>query len=608
MSTNQPVKAAKSKAPIGLFIVLGILLLGAAGIGFMIFQTLQRSQLQAKEQEDKNILNVTKGEILVEVIESGPLEASKSIEIKSRVSGRVKELLVDEGDLVQQGQLVAVIDPQETQLQVSQNQAQLRGAQASVTRTSVEIEQRRITAATTLERARSRVRQVELEIRQQPAITSSSIRSAESAYASAQQGLDLLVRVTQPNTVAQVQAALEQAQSTLENARLEQARRKSLLEKGYVSRREVEQADLNVTQAETALNSAKSRSANLANEQALEKRQAEERVRQASQDLDRARATGVLDRNKQEELKQARQQVRDAEAALKDIQALSASRAQQLATVDQLQSVLGDSMRQLGETEIRAPVTGVVTNRLVQLGELVASLSSFSAGTPIFRVEDRSSMRVKLNVNEIDVARLRLGTAAEIRVDAFPDRRFNGRVTKIAPASSGATAGNPTQDAVVKYAVEVTLTETDGELKSGMSAQCRMKVLELKDVVRVPRDFVVSENDDRDHYVLKVGTGRDAKDPKKPKTERAKVVLGASSGAFVQVLSGIAEGDKLYKPDFSGPGRKTFFSDGDQPGQEGAEGEGGESGSGAESGAGSGSGESGGGTGGSGSGSSGSGS
>jgi len=561
---SQPVPTAKRRKKSNLFVIIILLLclVVAAGIGYSMISGFQKNLKEQLEAVKRDTITVDTGDIKVEVIESGPLHAKNSVEVKSRVSGRVQQLLVDEGDLVEQGQLVAIIDPQETELQVQQNQAQLRGAQAGVQRISVEMAQREITAKTNLARAQSRLRQIELELKEQPKLTSASIRSSESALASAMQTLDLLTRITQPNTKVQVESALQEAKANLQNAEIEFDRRKSLLENGYISRREYEQAELNLSLAKTRLATAQERVNKLSREQEIERKQAEERVKSATQDLNRAKSTGSLDKVKLEEKARAQQDLRDAQAALKDVQALSASRAQQNATVEQLLSVLGDAQRQLGETEIRAPVAGIVTKRYVQLGELVASLSSFSAGSPIFKIEDRSTMKVRLNINEIDVAKLTLAMDATVTVDAFTDRKFNGKVSKIAPASEMAAQG-AANDPVVKYIVEVTLDSSSPDLKSGMSAQCTMLVLNRPNVLRVQRDYVVKDADGSSHVLLIKEKGKKDKSGK-PATEKTKVKLGESSGAYVEVISGVKKGDTLFKPEFTGPNRKTFFADGDE--------------------------------------------
>jgi HlyD family secretion protein len=552
----------KQKA-VPILIVAGIILLALAYFGFSTFSRFQKEAKEKSKTQQENTYVVSKGDVSVEVVETGPLEPLRVVEVKSRVQGRVKELLVDEGDMVQEGQLVAVIDPQETELQVQQNEAQLRGAQASVDRIDVDLSQRRVTAAANLARAQSRLRQVEMELKQQPILSSATIRSAESALASAEQGLDLLIRVTQPNTRSQVESAVTEAESNLNNSKLEYDRRKSLLDNGYISRREFEQAELNLQLAATRVANAKERLSHLDRELQLEKNQAQERVKQARQELARAKANQVQDSVKVEERRQAIQSLRDAEAGLKDVQGLLANRRQQLASVDQLSSVLSDARRQLGETEIRSPVTGIVSKRLVQLGELVSSLSSFSSGTPIFRVEDRSAMKVKLNVNEIDVAKLRLDTKASIRIDAFPDETYTGSITKISPSSNDSAPGAAGGDPVVKYAVEVTLNGSPRNLKSGMSALCTMTVASAAGALRVRTDFL-GQNPDKSYFVEIVQDEKKLDKEGRPTVKKTPVKVGPSSGAFTAVLSGVKEGDKLYKPKFTGPPRKTFFQDGDE--------------------------------------------
>src|SRR5690349_17584308 len=103
---------------------------------------------------------VERGNVTVEVVETGSLQAVKTVEVKSRVSGRVKSLIVDEGQLVHAGDLIAEIDPQETQLAVNQSAAQVRGAEAGAQRQSIEIAQRRVTARNALAKALSALRQV----------------------------------------------------------------------------------------------------------------------------------------------------------------------------------------------------------------------------------------------------------------------------------------------------------------------------------------------------------------------------------------------------------------------------------------------------------------
>jgi HlyD family secretion protein len=497
--------------------------------------------------------------LLSQVIESGSLDAVKTVEVKSKVSGRIAQLTVDEGDVVKAGDLIAVIDPEETQLHVSQERARLKGAQAALDQIDVQIKQRQVTSRTSVERATSTVEQLKLELQAQPTLTRAEIETAETAYNNAVKTRDLLVRVTQPNQKSSLQNQLSEAQSTFQNAVAEEDRSKKLLDKGYISQRSYEAAKNGLDLARARLNTIQGQVSRVDSEQALEREQAEESVRQAKAGLDRATANAFRDQTKREEYEQALQNKLDAEAALMDVESLRASRAQQQANIQQIQDSLNDSLRLLRETEIRSPIDGIVTRRLVQEGELVASLSSFSSGTPIVRVEDRSKMLVKLEINEIDVAKLKLDMAAKVDVDAIPDQEFTGRVTKIAPTDlatgAGAQGGAAASSAVVKYQVEVELDSVASELKSGMSAKCTMTVLDKKDVLVLPRQFVGREDDGSYFVMLPPANPKD----KKAEPTKVKVEVGDESATSIEIVSGVKEGQQVLKPEFTGPARKGMM-------------------------------------------------
>lgn len=509
-----------------------------------------------QKPKDDGSLKVEKGDLKVEVVETGALSAIRTVEVKSRASGRVKALYVDEGAEVVAGQLIAEIDPRETQLQVDQNSAQVAGAEAGARAQSVQIAQRRVTAKNALEKAQSALRQIQMELKAQPTLTNASISSAQSAFDQARQSLSQLDTVTHPNARTATEIALQDAQNSLSNAQSESSRLERLLQQGYVAKRDTEAADLQVKLAQTKVRTARENLDRLAASQKLEREQAVERVTQARAQLEQSRANSIQDSVKREQYLRAIREVSDARAALRDVDALIAQRQQQLAQVSQLRSVLSDGQRQLGETRIVAPSAGVVTDRPVQVGELVSSLNSFSAGTTIFKIEDRSQMVVKLNINEIDVAKLSTGMTAEVKIEAFPNETFQGKVTKIAP-SNLATAATST-DAVVKYEVEVTMDNVDRRMKSGMSAKCTMRVIDQKEVVRIPLSYL--GRDEKGAFVmLKPADPKNKKD----KGTRVDVKTGAQSAAMVEITSGLTPGQVIVKPEFTGPKRKGMMSFGD---------------------------------------------
>lgn len=504
---------------------------------------------------------VEKGELVVQVVETGTLEPVKVVEVKSRVGGRLKTLLVDEGDTVAEGQLIGIVDPQETQFMVKQNQAQLAGAQAAVDRQGVEIAKRKVTIETNLERARSRVAQLEAENKAQPTLTNAAIRSAQTQVDLQQKSYEQLINVTQKNALTAALNAVSDAKSNLRTAEADLNRRKSLVELGYSAARDVEQAQLQVDLNKSRLKEAEEKVMRLDEELRLDREKANQQVKAAQAELDRVKTNTIQNGLKQEEYRQALIALREAEADRRDIASLEAARRQQQASVQQIGSSLDDSMRQLRETEIRAPLSGVVGKRYVQVGELVTSLGSFSSGTPVVRIDDRATMIVKLQVNEIDTARLEVGQIAEIKIDALPDTVFTGKVSKIAPAQVGAasssTAAATSTDPVVKYQVEVKLDKGDKNLKPGMSAKCSMNVVNIKNVLRLPIAYV--GQDDKGYFVYLPPT--DPKD-KKAKPTRKDIVIGMRTPTYIEIKSGLKEGEEVTKPEYKGPPRQGMMGGG----------------------------------------------
>lgn len=551
-------------------------MLVVCGVGGVAFQRMMAARAESKDVLDKTA-TVTRGDLEVKVVETGTIDAVKAVEVKSRVSGRLAQLLVDEGDHVVKGQLIAVIDPKETQLQVERDSASLSGAQSAVERAAIDIVQRRVTAAEDLKQAKARVAQLEAELGVQPTLTNQAIASAQTAVNTAIQAREQLTKTTQPLERTNAETEVREANSGMKNAESELERRVALLRQGFVAQRSVEEARLALDQAQSRVARALDRLVRLDTQQRIETQQANERVLQTQTDLERAKANRIQDLVKRKEYETAVAAMKKADVALMDVQALQKSRQQQMATVRQLQSVVGESQRQLGETEIRAPISGVVTKKMVQEGELVASISGFSAGSPIVRIEDRGQMMVKLDVNEIDTARLGVGMPAKVEIDALPKLPLNGTVHKIAPSSKGAgTAAQGGAETVVKYEVEIWLSSTDPDIRSGMSAKCSIIPERRTKTLQLPVEFVGKDSKGR---FVEFPLSKAEQEKKGAVPRRVYVQVGLSTGSRIEVLSGVKEGDVVARPEYKGPVRKGMMQmgpddggEGDEPKKDGADG------------------------------------
>lgn len=539
-----------------VLIVLAICVIVICGLGsYMVRMQASRTAQASTSGENAT---VSRGDVIVKVVETGTIDAVKSVEVKSRTDGRLAKLLVDEGDHVTQGQLIALIDPKQTQLRVEQDQANLQGAESGAAKAKIELDQRRVTARRDYQQAQLKLAELRDQLKVQPTLTNAGIAQAKADLASAIQERDRLKASILPNERKSAETSKRQAEANYANAESQYNRQMGLRSKGYVSTKDVEDARMTLQVQEANLDEAKNSYDRIDQQIQLEQEKADESVRHAQAALDSALAGRIQDVNKRRDFELAVADVEKARVALRDVDAMEKSYEQSRAQVRQLGSVLGDSQRNLGETFIRSPLDGIVTKKEVQEGELVASLSSFSSGTGIVRIEDRRSLRVVLDVNEIDVAKMLEGMKATVEVDALPDQKFEGVIKRIAPASTNVQAATTSQtatDTVVKYQVEVYLTSTNPHLRSGMSAKCTFEVEHKHNVLKVPLEYV--GKDDKGKYVLLAP----AKGSKAEAT-RVAVKAGTSTGSEIEIISGVNEGQEIQKPKFAGPQRQGFMQAG----------------------------------------------
>lgn len=212
------------------------------------------------------------------------------------------------------------------------------------------------------------------------------------------------------------------------------------------------------------------------------------RVRQAEADLEAARsslnrasvslANTLRDLNRTKELV-ARNFTSPAELdraqSTYDLAAAEVRTAQ--AVVQQREAQLATSRVDLGRTEIRAPVDGVVIKRSVDVGQTVAA--SLQAPELFVIARDLRDMQVDTSIDEADVGRIRVGQKATFTVDAFPGRTFNGEVRTVRKAPQN------TQN-VVTYIAIVSASNDRGELLPGMTANVRIVTDTRDSVLKVP--------------------------------------------------------------------------------------------------------------------------
>jgi len=212
-------------------------------------------------------------------------------------------------------------------------------------------------------------------------------------------------------------------------------------------------------------------------------------VAQAQANLDQARSTFGRD-----------SVVRATNAALLSVEAYEQARTARAVAaanldasqraVDQAVASLRNAQDQLSKTTIISPLTGQVTRLAVKLGE-VAVPGTFSRETGLLMtVSDMSVIEARVDVDETDVVRVKMGDSASVSIDAFPDTTFAGHVTKIGNSSTNAasssTSGLVTAAQAVDFEVRVTLDHPPRGLRPDLSATANVITDTRKQALSVP--------------------------------------------------------------------------------------------------------------------------
>jgi membrane fusion protein, multidrug efflux system len=321
--------------------------------------------------------------------------------ISSRIGGTVSRLLVEDNQLVQAGTVLVQIDPRDYDVAVARAKADLAEAEA---RLSADTTQVPITSATTS----SVLSSLQAGVAEQKA----NLAAAEQAVAAARARRE------------SVQALVRQAAANAERAAKDLERMKSLVAKEEISQ---QQYDASVA-ASTALHA--------------QVDSAEAQVREAEQGIRVAQAQLA------QQVARVGRAEADVRAALTGPQQVSMSQAQarsQSAKVLQMKAALAQTELNLEHATVKAPVSGIVSQKNVEIGVVVAP------GQPLLAIVPLDQLWVTANFKESQIARMRPGQPVSIEVDTFKGRDFKGRIQSIAAATGARFSILPPENATGNF-------------------------------------------------------------------------------------------------------------------------------------------------------------
>lgn len=339
---------------------------------------------------------------------SGQVKSKNEVVVSTKVPGNVKDIYVNVGDTVKEGDVLFELENQDLRASVEQANQNLLIAQAN---------------------------------------------------------LDNINKGARPQEIEQVNQSVNQAKTQLDITKTNFERTKELYEAEAISQQRYDQALAELNMAEAAYKSA------------LEKQSLIEEG--ASEDT----------------IKAAEAQVGLAQANLKLAQA------------------------KLDDTIIESPISGRIGFVNYERGEFVMQ------GTPAIQVLDAENMVVDLELSEEYISKINLGDEVVVSIESLSNKGFNGTVTEINPAADKKSR---------LYPIKISITNTGGEIKSGMTAKVTLELDKKENVIAVPVDATFEEYGELYVYIVEEG-----------RAVKTKIKTGINDGKQVEIIEGLQLDDVL---------------------------------------------------------------
>ena len=457
---------------------------------------------------------VRRGEFIVKVRESGNLEPLISVEVRSNVEGEIETLYIKEGAVVEKEQALLKIDHEQVLEQKKQAEANRDARRAQLEQAKLHIDMTEKQQASQITQDRNAVEVAKAALESLEANTRQRITEAETQISTTQNELQQDEIALRQSEIELQQAKLRQERAQVaegsakvvsETAESELKRNQGLFEKKLVSKRVLEEAETAranaLSQYETAQNDVESQiKAVESQQQTIDARKEALESRRTTLELHKKNLVTVKEsqeaqkRQRAAELENARtrlQQILETTDEEKQLTVHAAVSAK--AAFVEAESALKAQEERFGWTTVIAPMSGTVTRLNVEEGEIVTSgRSAFSQGAAILTVADLARMVVKTRINEVDIAKIALGQKVEIRVDAYRDKVFEGRVSEIAPSAyTPDQRGGQQGDGTITFEVMIEVVGSPAELLPGMSADVDIIVMEDDNVLQLPIDSVI---------------------------------------------------------------------------------------------------------------------
>ncbi|MEH2062153.1 MAG: efflux RND transporter periplasmic adaptor subunit [Nostoc sp.] len=411
--------------------------------------------------------------VTLRITASGKVVPVQSVNISPKNPGVLSQLYVEQGDRIQQGQILARMDSASIDTQKSQYLANLAQSQAQLAEA--------VAGSRPQEIAQARAR----------------LAQTQAQLAAARAG-------NRPQEIAQSQSQVDAAQAKVNYASQQVKRYQYLYKEGAETKQLLDQAISDDKSARANLEEAKKRLS------LVQSGTRSEEIDQRQAAVNEAKAGLVLleDGTRSEEIVQRQAVVASAEAQLKGVQV------------------------QLEDTIIRAPLSGIVTQKYADPGAFVTPTTSASASasaTSSSIVAVARGLEILAQVTEADLGRIKPGQQVEIVADAYPDQVFKGHVRLIAPEAV-------VEQGVTSFQVRVALDTGTDKLRSGLNVDLTFLGDRVNNALVLPTVSIVTEKDKTGVLVPDVNN----------QPQFREITVGAQIQNQTQILAGVKEGDRIF--------------------------------------------------------------
>lgn len=489
----------------------GVVLTSCAGCG-----SKSRETSQAEDIKVTNITVATAGNqsIVNTIVNTGEVTPSQEVIVSPKVSGKVKTLHAQVGQYVRAGETLFSIDDTDYRLQYNQAMASYNSAQASYASTvggtqkqSVSQVQQSLTAA------QSEYDSALLNYNREKELyeNNSNVVLAQNALDEARSARDRAYSLYEQDV------SLISVRNALENAKDAYDRTQRLFDLGAASQMDLDTARIAYENAQANLTAQESSAK--ANLEAADSAvlQAEENLRTttvnaaASYDAAQTRLT-----NAQANLKSAKENYDLTVNVLNPERQATAE-----ASVKSAKAALDIAKNTLDNAAVKAPVSGYVTQCSAVAGQ------NIQAGSSAVTLIDSNSMDIVLHVTEASVSKIQPGAEAIIQVPSANIEGMSGSVASVSPSKDN-TSG--------LFSVKINVPNPDGALKGGMFADVEIVTQRIDDVLAVPTDTVLNQDNEAYVYVVDGETA-----------VKTQVVTGSTDEQYTEILSGLAAGQQVVQ-------------------------------------------------------------